>query len=148
MTLDDKRKYLKEQGINIRQNIGEAVPTVIFHQIANKISMLTNILYDEAKVMDIIKSNALDNINTMISFIRKNKKMGFVNLSKIAEYANVMREDNEAFYTRQDICYTVIKNLPDASNFKSLHILEPSVGVGNFLPFIFKIIPIGSVVFR
>ena len=138
MTLDDKRKYLKEQGINIRQNIGEAVPTVIFHQIANKISMLTNILYDEAKVMDIIKSNALDNINTMISFIRKNKKMGFVNLSKIAEYANVMREDNEAFYTRQDICYTVIKNLPDASNFKSLHILEPSVGVGNFLPCIIE----------
>lgn len=58
----------------------------------------------------------------------------FVNLSKIAEYANALREDNEAFYTRPNICYTLVKNFPEVSKSKSLRILEPSVGVGNFLP--------------
>lgn len=138
MPLEDKQKYLKEQGINIRQNIGEAVPTVIFYQIASKIAKLTDVLYDEAKVMEEIRCHQLNDIGSIIGYIRNNKGLGFVNLSKIAEYANIMREDNEAFYTRQNICYTVIKKLPDATQFKSLRILEPSVGVGNFLPCIIE----------
>ena len=31
---EEKRKFLKREEINIRQSIGEAVPTEIFHQIA------------------------------------------------------------------------------------------------------------------
>ena len=55
-------------------------------------------------------------------------------MSKIAELANAQREDNAAYYTRQDICFSIVKNLPDAKNYSELNILEPSVGVGNFLP--------------
>jgi DNA (cytosine-5)-methyltransferase 1 len=37
LPLLDKKQYLKDNEINIRQCIGEAVPTIIFNQIANKI---------------------------------------------------------------------------------------------------------------
>ena len=58
-------------------------------------------------------------------------------LAKIAEYANGARSETAAYYTRQDICYSVVKNLPDYSDSKILHILEPATGVGNFLPSLF-----------
>ena len=63
--------------------------------------------------------------------------MGFVRLAKIAEYANGARTETAAYYTRQDICYSVVKNLPDYPDSKVLHILEPATGVGNFLPSLF-----------
>lgn len=134
LPVTEKEKYLKKQGINIRQNIGEAVPTTIFYQIAKKIAFLSNHLLDEAEILHVIRQEKLDDSQAILNYIENNKALGFVNLSKIAEYANAMREDNEAFYTRQGICYTVIKNLPEANKYKTLRILEPSVGVGNFLP--------------
>lgn len=134
LPLEEKQKYLKKNSTNIRQNLGEAVPTVIFNQIAVKLSNLLDSLLTESEVFEIIEKENLKDSDSIISFIKNNKEMGFVNLSKIAEYANALREDNEAFYTRPNICFTVVKNFPDASNFKSLRILEPSVGVGNFLP--------------
>jgi DNA (cytosine-5)-methyltransferase 1 len=36
-TLEEKKKFLKKEEMNIRQSIGEAVPTTIFRQIAHKI---------------------------------------------------------------------------------------------------------------
>lgn len=138
LPLEDKKKYLKKHSINIRQNLGEAVPTVIFYQIAIKIARLTKSLYDEAKVFDIIKEHNLASAESILAFIRNNHDLGFVNLSKIAEYANAMREDNEAFYTRPNICYSVVKGFPGAEHFRTLRILEPSVGVGNFLPCIIE----------
>lgn len=138
LPLPEKEKFLKKQGINIRQNIGEAVPTIIFYQIAQKIAFLTDGAQDEAIIFDIIKKKHLDNSQAILDYIRSNSKLGFANLSKIAEYANALREDNEAFYTRPNICYTVVKNFPAANKYKSLRVLEPSVGVGNFLPCIIE----------
>ncbi|WP_289199357.1 class I SAM-dependent methyltransferase [Bacteroides acidifaciens] len=63
-----------------------------------------------------------------------NSHRSFVELSKIAELSNAQRDSNAAYYTRQDICYAIIKNLPDAKNYDVLNILEPAIGVGNFLP--------------
>ena len=147
LPLEEKQKYLKKNSINIRQNLGEAVPTVIFNQIAIKISNLLDSLLTESEVLEIIKKENLKDSASIISFIEKNKELGFVNLSKIAEYANALREDNEAFYTRPNICFTVVNNFPDASNFKTLRILEPSVGVGNFLPCIIsKYKEVGEVI--
>ena len=37
LTLTEKQKNSKKHEMNIRQCIGEAVPTIIFHQIAKKI---------------------------------------------------------------------------------------------------------------
>lgn len=134
MPLSEKEKYLKKQGINIRQNIGEAVPTTIFYQIAKKIALLSSSLFDETEVLNIIRENKLGDSQSILAYIEKHRSLGFVNLSKIAEYANALREDNEAFYTRPNICYTLVKNFPEVSKAKTVRILEPSVGVGNFLP--------------
>lgn len=36
MSLKEKEAFLKKEEMNIRQNLGEAVPTIIFQQIAAK----------------------------------------------------------------------------------------------------------------
>jgi DNA (cytosine-5)-methyltransferase 1 len=135
LPLNDKQAFLKKEEMNIRQNLGEAVPTVIFKQIAHKINkFLTQKEYTEQEITTLIKKNKLTEHANLLQFISKKENLGFALLSKIAELANAQREDNAAFYTRQDICYSIIKNLPEAKNFTTLNILEPSIGVGNFLP--------------
>jgi DNA (cytosine-5)-methyltransferase 1 len=42
MDLSDKEKYLKQNEINIRQSIGEAVPTIIMQKIAKNIKVILN----------------------------------------------------------------------------------------------------------
>lgn len=138
MSDEDKRKFLKQEEINIRQNLGEAVPTIIFKQIAHKIKeVLAKEFYAEVKIKQIIQSNNLTEPNTLKEFVRNNHNLGFVTLSKIAELSNALREDNAAYYTGQDICFSVTKYLPDVVDSAELSILEPSVGLGNFLPTLF-----------
>ena len=135
LPLEEKQKYLKKEDVNIRQSLGEAVPTIIFQQIAHKIKeKLADIELTEQEVLDIIKKNDLTDSEKLLQYINKHRKLGFVRLAKIAEYANGARTETAAYYTRQDICYSVVKNLPDYPDNKILHILEPSIGLGNFLP--------------
>ena len=139
LPLEDKQKYLKKEDVNIRQSLGEAVPTIIFQQIAHKIKeKLADTELTEQEVLDIIKKNDLTDSKKLLQYIKKHRKLGFVCLAKIAEYANGARTETAAYYTRQDICYAVVKNLPDYPDNKILHILEPATGVGNFLPSLFQ----------
>ncbi|MBU2633252.1 DNA (cytosine-5-)-methyltransferase [Patescibacteria group bacterium] len=134
---EEKRKFLKKEEINIRQSIGEAVPTVIFYQIAKKIKKIIQKKFlDEKDIEKIINSENLNNIENLKKFLAKNlQEYSFAELSKIIELANALRFKHAAYYTRQDICFTVVKDLPDATSYKSsVKILEPSVGTGNFLP--------------
>ena len=138
MSDEEKRKFLKQEEINIRQNLGEAVPTIIFRQIAHKIKeVLTKKYYTEVEIKQLIQANGLIAPNTLKEFVRNNHNLGFVTLSKVAELANALREDNAAYYTGQDICFSVVKYLPDFTDSCELNILEPSVGLGNFLPSLF-----------
>ncbi len=138
--LEQKQKFLKKEEMNIRQSLGEAVPTVIFRQIASRIrqAMEKNIL-DEREVERIIMQNKLEITENLQVFLKNNlANYSYAELSKIVELANAQRLKHAAYYTRQDICFTVIKDLPDASSFSSLRILEPSVGAGNFLPLLIE----------
>lgn len=138
LPLDEKQKYLKKEDVNIRQSLGEAVPTIIFQQIAHKIKeRAAEKELTEQEASSIINSNELTDSDKLLKYVKKNRKMGFVRLAKIAEYANGARTETAAYYTRQDICYSVVKNLPDYPDSKILHILEPATGVGNFLPSLF-----------
>ena len=135
LSLKEKEAFLKKEEMNIRQNLGEAVPTIIFKQIASKIRKILcrpNLLEQDIKVL--IDRKNLTIHSCLVDYIKNNKHYGFAELSKIAELANAQREDNAAYYTRQDICYSIVKNLPDAKDYTELNILEPSIGVGNFLP--------------
>ena len=136
LPLAEKKAFLKKEEMNIRQNLGEAVPTIIFRQVAHNVRMIDE-HHDlsESDVNGLIKKHHLTEQENLVNFIKKSVRYGFAELSKIAELANAMREDNAAYYTRQDICFAIVKNLPDVSDLgQDIHILEPSVGVGNFLP--------------
>lgn len=135
---EEKRKFLRKEEMNIRQNIGEAVPTVIFRQIASKVrQILQNIPLSRNDITSLIRSRNLSDHGRLMDFIRDNHQMGFVNLSRIAELANSLRDNNAAYGTGQDICFNVVKNLPDFPDSAELNIAEPSAGLGNFLPSLF-----------
>ena len=138
LPLEEKEKYLKKEDINIRQSLGEAVPTIIFQQIAHKIKKkVAEAELTEQEITGIIEKNGLKDSNALLQYVKKHKKLGFVKLTKIAEYANGLRSETAAYYTRQDVSYSVVKNLPDYLDSKILYILEPATGVGNFLPSLF-----------
>lgn len=135
-SLSDKEKeaFLKKEEMNIRQNLGEAVPTIIFRQIAKKIkSVLERPVFSNAEAAAFVKDNALNNQDRILSFI-SHTKQPFPQISRIVEMANSERDNTAAYYTRQDICFAIVNNLPEAKKFSTLSILEPSIGVGNFLP--------------
>lgn len=139
LSIKEKELFLKKEEINIRQSLGEAVPTVIFQQIAQKIKKILDSAYlTEQEVKKLIKDEKLTVFENLKSFIEKNENLNFVELAKIAELTNAERENNAAYYTRQDICYNIVNSLPEAKGFSTINIIEPSIGVGNFLPSIIK----------
>lgn len=134
MTLKEKKAFLKKEEMNIRQNLGEAVPTIIFRQIASKIrKSLESSSFSNADASTYVKDNNLSTQESIISFLGRTK-YDFSRISRIVEMANSERDNTAAYYTRQDVCFAIVNNLPDAKNFSNLTILEPSIGVGNFLP--------------
>ena len=137
LSVDDKRKFLKKEEINIRQSIGEAVPTEIFHQIAINIKdSLKRKNYSLREINKIIKDNDLLDNGNLNEFIKKSRDiLSFTSLSKIAELSNAERNNEEAFYTNKKLLNYIYKELPIV-NKKQIRVLEPSVGVGNFIPYI------------
>jgi DNA (cytosine-5)-methyltransferase 1 len=132
---DVKKEFLSKNEMNIRQSIGEAVPTLVFNKIAKNIQKVTKYNFiSETEAIKFVHENLLDDANNMINFIKNHKAFNFFQLSKISEFANAKRNDTAAYYTSQDVCFSIIKDLPDFENQESVKILEPSVGAGNFLP--------------
>jgi DNA (cytosine-5)-methyltransferase 1 len=136
LSVEDKRAFLAKEEMNIRHSIGEAVPTVVLRQIASKIKRnLTEHSYSITDLKKTIIENSLFDQQKLASYIKLNtNKFNYPFLAHVAELANSQKNENAAYYTRQDICYSIIKDLPQAEKFKTLRILEPSIGVGNFLP--------------
>lgn len=137
---DDKKKFLAKEEINIRQSIGEAVPTIIFRQIAGKINKILNekkLSYIEIK--KIIEKEKLNQIDKLKDFLKnKSENISLSDCFKIAEMSNAQRLKLSAYYTRQDVCFSLVRDLPAEIKGDSINILEPSVGVGNFLPLLVK----------
>ena len=93
---------------------------------------------NKAKVNKIIKDNDLKDTDSIIAFLIENQtNYSFFDLSKIAENANQLRMENSAYYTDEELLLLIKKELPEI-NKDSINVLEPSVGVGNFLPIIFE----------
>lgn len=173
----EKQALAKKEELNIRQSLGEAVPTAIFEQIASKIGQfLSYPSYSSGEIEQIISENNLVDALQLQSFVtEKLDRLGFDNISRIAELANAKRESYAAFYTGKILLNEIIKQLPDSaicfkqslngrtvkkkadkgksnkvnqtnatasssSNVpnEALTILEPSVGMGNFIPLLIK----------
>ncbi|MBY7703936.1 N-6 DNA methylase [Vibrio harveyi] len=139
LTQEQKQIISKKEELNIRQSIGEAVPTEIFRQIASNIyNYLSKENISTSQINAIIKKNNLDNIDKLKKFLINNvSNYNLSSLSKIAEFSNKNRSKNAAYYTPKVVLNNIFHTLP-YFNKDEISILEPSIGVGNFLPFIFK----------
>ena len=134
-----KRAFLKKEEIKIRQSLGEAVPTAIFQAIAKKIAaVLKHPPMNTATINKIVNEYGLADVEKLKSFIVQNEmSLSAAALGKIAELANTSRTDNAAFFTSKTLITEMMKSLPDTDQ-QAVRILEPSVGVGNFIPLILK----------
>lgn len=139
LSLEEKQQLIKKEDIKIRQSLGEAVPTIIFNKIAQNIN--TALSYNFIKSKDIVKiisDYKLNIVNNIINFINENPmNLSISDICKIAEYANLKREKDAAYYTNKFIVTEIIKNLPNIDK-DIIEILEPSVGVGNFISLVCK----------
>lgn len=137
---EEKRKYLKEEELKIRHCIGEAVPTKIFEQIAHNIKIvLKHKVLSVNEIEKIIQEYDLLDRNNLKEFLKDNpQKYDYPTLYNVAELSNIKRNETKAYFTREDIVYNVVSKLPTFTNQKMVKILEPSVGIGNFLPLLFK----------
>lgn len=139
LSLPEKKAYLKREEIKIRQSLGEAVPTIIFREIAHHISnALSFRQLSNTAIRKLVAEHDFSDAAQLVSFIEENpQKLSFSTLSKIAELSNTRRTDDAAFYTNKALITEMVKNLPDFDT-EEITILEPSVGVGNFIPLLLK----------
>lgn len=140
MSFLEKKKFLKQEELNIRHCLGEAVPTGVFKSIANNIKsfyQLDNLKH--ADIKKIIDERSLSVTENLISFIDEEfNNYSLENIFLIAEHSNSARQKTSAYFTRKDIAFTVVNDLPQLKKKKKIRILEPSVGVGNFIPLLFE----------
>lgn len=119
----DIDQFLKDYELNIRRCIGEAVPTKIVSQIANKINMLLDFedfveLYQPSKNNEYINNKDLCSNFYIETFVKE----------QLIEDAN----STGSFYTCQFVVFDALRTLN--INKDTIHILEPSVGLGAFIP--------------
>lgn len=135
----EKQDVYKNHEMNIRQCLGEAVPTEIMRQLAATIrSRLEQKRCESIEINRIIADYHLDEREKLCSFLRDNPLiLDVASLMRITELCNARREKNAAFYTNKFIVNEIMGALPTFSK-DEIRILEPSVGAGSFIPFLFK----------
>lgn len=135
----EKQKLSKQNEMNIRQSIGEAVPTIIFQQIADKIQkFMRQKQLNNREILELIQTKNLQDFKHLKIFIKENiNVISNASLSYLAERANTQRTQNAAYFTNKFIVNEIAKTLPNF-NKDSITIIEPSAGCGNFVPILFK----------
>lgn len=133
-----KNHFRKKTDINIRQCLGEAVPSAVFGEIGRKIMGVTSPRLSKKQIADTIHEHNLEDMAKLYQFVEQNWQ-GYApqDMFKICELANAERLDTAAYYTDQEICFSAVAPLPEISS-DTVRVLEPSVGVGNFLHQIVK----------
>ena len=95
-------------------------------------------MLNHSEIISIIEKENLYKASNLKNFVKREKErleLGF--LSRIIELANNNRETHSAYYTNDFIIKDIIDLLPEFSDKDEIRIIEPSVGAGNFLPYLF-----------
>lgn len=139
LSLKEKKRIYKANEVNIRQCIGEAVPTIIMRQIAANIKKgLTNRKIDSSFINKTIKKYSLNSRSAIDMFVDENpENLELPELQRIVELCNARREENAAYYTNKFIVNEIMDILPDFKK-DTIRIIEPSVGAGSFIYFLMK----------
>lgn len=134
LPLDEKRAFLKKNEMKIRQSLGEAVPTIIFRKIADSVNKALSFpVVSNAEVKKIVNKYKLTDEKNLFNFVKDNPlNLSISTLGRTAELANTKRTDNAAFFTNKTLVTDILKHTPSISS-DTITILEPSVGVGNFI---------------
>lgn len=100
--------------MNIRQSIGEAVPTIIFKQIAIKIkNFMSQIHLEPKEIIRLIDVHHLLEPKNLKRFILENKnKIARASLVSLAEMSNSKRIEKSAYFTNPFIINEIAKLLP------------------------------------
>ena len=123
LTPDGAAEYLSTNELNIRRCIGEAVPTHIIETLSKNVDiMLTFNEFVDSYEEDYLEAYMQD------MEIRNN----FYIDTFLKELAIADAKDSGSFYTPQCVVFDAIKDLD--INKKQIRILEPSVGLGAFIP--------------
>ena len=120
----EKKLFLKKEELNIRHCLGDEVPTGVFKSIASNIKGF----YKKEKLLSseltkLITENELNITDNLIHYIKDNfKKTSLENIFLIAEFSNSERQNTSAYFTRKDIAFTVIKDLPELKKKKKIRV--------------------------
>ncbi len=123
LNADNIEQYLKCNELNIRRCIGEAVPTKIISTIAKNCAMMLEFQsfvenFDAKEIGSYLKRGRIRNNFYSYTFVKEQ----IINNAK----------DTGSFYTPQCVVFDAVKTLRTEN--KSVRILEPSVGLGAFIP--------------
>lgn len=134
LSIVEKKKIYKEHEVNIRQCLGEAVPTEIVRQIAHNISYeLSKKRYESVAISAVIKEHNLTDKKELKKFVLSDPlQLGISGLQRVIELCNAKRNENAAFYTNKFMISEIMDALPEFSK-ETIRIIEPSVGAGSFL---------------
>ena len=92
----------------------------------------------EKELKKVVDKHDLNSNDNLLEFIKNNpEKLSIDSLARISELINTNRVETAAFYTDSNTLNTIENYLPNM-NKDVIRILEPSVGVGNFLDIIIK----------
>lgn len=132
---NEKRKLYRANEVNIRQCLGEAVPTAIMNAIAENIKTLLQFpVCRSSQIKSLISEHSLYDNGNLKEFIETEGCCYSVStLMRIVELCNANREKNAAFYTNKFLVNEIVNRLPTFCE-DTIYILEPSVGAGSFIP--------------
>lgn len=140
MTIPDSFKWVKvEKKISIdnnetliRQSIGESVPTKIMQSIAHNIKEVLE--FDDFVKLFKKRGHKIDDL-----FVNDDN---FYIQSFVFEQKNILKKKTGSFFTPQIVVYNSLKKYKCTK--KCINILEPSVGMGAFLPQIFRLVDVAD----
>ena len=119
----NQEKFLRDNELNIRRCIGEAVPTKIVYQIANNINILLDFENFVQKYNPALNNEYISDTNLCKNFYIE---------TFVKEQMIVDAKKTGSFYTSQYVVFDALKKV--TINKPIIYILEPSVGLGAFLP--------------
>lgn len=126
-TTEKRKKYLKENELNIRRCIGEAVPTHIMQTIAYRTKIIL-------EFQDFVESYYKDKKIAIKSYTHNFYINTFIEEQKLNN-----AKSTGSYYTPQSVVYEALSSYKYKEG-QPITLLEPAVGLGAFLPQLFVLL--------
>ena len=135
---DARRRFLRANEMNIRQCLGEAVPTNVIRGIAEKIkACLSETTKPRRHERKQATAPAFSNRESAQSRLRPLVAGAELeSLMRAIELENEKRGEHAAYYTPPVTAFKLLQMLPDLRSRSKIRVLEPAAGIGRILRFL------------